>query len=66
MMTGMCPYSRHHIHKGEIEMEQWFKVFEIWNEYVERLERNPDDGVALLLEKHYAKELDKIRMGMMK
>lgn len=47
-------------------MEQWFKVFEIWNEYVERLHRNPDDGVALLLEKHYAKELDKIRMGMMK
>lgn len=47
-------------------MEQWLKTFEVWYEYNERLLRNPDDKVAQLLEKHYAKVLDQIRMDVMK
>lgn len=45
-------------------MEQWLKTFEVWSEYAERLERDPHDGVALLLEKHYAKVLDQLRSEM--
>ena len=64
-MTGMCPHSRHHMdNKETMTMEQWLKTFEVWREYVERLERDPQDGVALLLEKHYAKVLDQLRSEM--
>lgn len=42
-------------------MEQWLKTFEVWNEYAERLARDPQDGVAILLEAHYAKVLDRLR-----
>lgn len=47
-------------------MEQWLKTFEVWYEYKERLIYNPHDAVALMLEKHYAKVLDQLRMDVMK
>lgn len=42
-------------------MTEWMKLFEVWYEYAERLRHNPDDQVALILEPHYAKQLDKMR-----
>lgn len=47
-------------------MEQWLKTFAVWYEYNERLLHNPDDTVAQLLEKHYAKVLDQLRLDVMK